>query len=167
MSLLYSRMTGLFLRGAIPNRNSPNRTSRYIAGAEFVVAAGIFLFWMFYFTNDVVSIHDPRLKEIYMAFESAFPFADFYLSLMLIIGGIGLLKDKLFGYFFSVIAGASLIFLGILDVSFNFQNGLYFIGIQEAVLNVLINLACLSFGIYLLLAIWRSKRMGNQPVFSQ
>lgn len=164
MSIYYSRLTCFLLKRAIPNRNNPNRTNRFIAGAEFVVALGIFLFWIAFFTQDVVSINDPHLKEIYMAFESAFPFADFYLSLMLIIGGIGLLKNKLYGYFFSVVAGASLIFLGILDVSFNFQNGLYSIRIQEAMFNVLINLACLCFGIYLLFAIWKSKKVGYLSV---
>lgn len=63
-------------------------------------------------------------------------------------------------------AGASLIFLGILDVSFNFISGLYALGVQETVFNLVINFACLSFGTFLLLAIWRIKRMGNQPVFS-
>ena len=164
MSIYYSRWTCLLLRRASPNHNNPNRTNRFIAGAEFVVALGIFLFWIAFFTQDVVSINDPHLKEKYMAFESAFPLADFYLSLMLIIGGMGLLKNMFYGYFFSVVAGASLIFLGILDVSFNFQNGLYSIGIQETASNVLINLACLSIGIYLLFAIWRSKKMGNLSV---
>jgi len=164
MSIYYSRWTCLLLKRARAGRNNPNRSNRFIAGAEFVVALGIFLFWIAFFTQETVSINDPHLKEIYMAFESAFPLADFYLALMLIIGGIGLLKNMLYGYFFSVVAGASLIFLGILDVSFNFQNGLYSIGIQEAAFNVLINLACLSFGIYLLFAIWRSKKMGNISV---
>jgi hypothetical protein len=36
MSILYSRMTGLLLRGAIPNRNNSIRTSRYIAGASLI-----------------------------------------------------------------------------------------------------------------------------------
>lgn len=164
MSIHYSRLACLLLKRARPDRTYPNRTNRFIAGAEFVVALGIFLFWIAFFTQDVVSINDSHLKEIYMAFESAFPLADFYLALMLIIGGIGLLKNMLYGYFFSVVAGASLIFLGILDVSFNFQNGLYSIGIQEAAFNVSINLVCLSFGIYLLVAIWRSKKMGNISV---
>jgi hypothetical protein len=156
-------MTRFLLRRVGRNRPKPNQTSRYIAWVEFAVAVGIFLFWIAFFTQDVVSIQDPQLKKIYLAFESAFPIADFYLALMLIIGGIGLLRNRLYGYFFSVIAGASLIFLGLLDVSFNFLNGLYALGAQETVFNVLINFACLSFGIYLLLAIWKSKTMGNQP----
>jgi hypothetical protein len=165
MSILYSRTTGFLLRRAGLYRNDPYRKSRNIARAEFVVAVGIFLFWIAFFTLDVVNIHDPHLREIYLAFESAFPIADFYLAMMLLIGGMGLLKNKLYGHFFSVIAGASLIFLGLLDVSFNFFNGLYALGAQEAVFNVLINLICLSFGIFLLLAIWRSKKMGKEPAF--
>ncbi|KPJ70030.1 hypothetical protein AMJ44_00930 [candidate division WOR-1 bacterium DG_54_3] len=126
-----------------------------------MIALGIIMFWIAFFTTDLVNISDPRLKEAYLAFESAFPFADFYLSFMLIIGGVGLLKKMPYGYFFSLVAGASLIFLGLLDVSFNVQNGIYFLGAGEALLNIVINSICLGFGTFLLLKIWKDKRFGK------
>jgi hypothetical protein len=104
-----------------------------------------------------VNIDDPHLEEIYMAFESAFPVADISLSIVLIIGGIGLLKKTPFGFLFSLLGGASLIFLGLLDVSFNTQHGIYLLGIGEAIMNLFINLLCLGGGVFLIITIWKNR----------
>ena len=47
-----------------------------------------------------------------------------------------------------VCAGA-LIFLGLLDFSFNFQNGIYALSTADLLLNGFINLWCVVFGIIL------------------
>jgi hypothetical protein len=124
---------------------------------ELAIAAGIISFWIAFFSTDLVNIDDPHLKEIYLAFESAFPVADIYLSILLIIGGIGLLKKMSFGFLFSLLGGASLVFLGLLDISFNTQHGIYLLGIGEAVLNLFINLLCLGGGIFLIVTIWKNR----------
>ena len=129
----------------------------FVAIMELVIAAGIISFWVAFFSTDLVSIDDPHLKEIYLAFESAFPVADIYLSILLIIGGIGLLKKMSFGFLFSLLGGASLVFLGLLDISFNTQHGIYLIGIEEAVLNIFINSLCLGGGIFLITTIWKNR----------
>ena len=129
----------------------------FVAIMELAIAAGIISFWIAFFSTDLVSIDDPHLKEIYLAFESAFPVADIYLSILLIIGGIGLLKRMPFGFLFSLLGGASLIFLGLLDISFNTQHGIYLLGIGEAVLNLFINLLCLGGGIFLIVTIWKNR----------
>jgi hypothetical protein len=134
-----------------------------VAVMELAVAFGIIAFWVAFFSTDMVNIEDSRLKEIYVAFESAFPVADFYLAVMLIIGGIGLLKQRLYGTVFSFMGGASLIFLGLLDVSFNTQQGIYSLGVEEAVMNVFINALCIGFGIYLVRAVWKNR---NDLIFS-
>ncbi len=125
------------------------------AGLELVLAVGIVLFWVAFFTADEAHISDPRLKEKYLAFESAFPVPDAYLSIVLVIGSIGLLRKKSFGRLFSLIGGASLIFLGLLDISFNTQHGIYLLGLGEAVLNLFINLMCLGVGVFLVLTVWK------------
>ena len=125
----------------------------FVAIMELAIAAGIISFWIAFFSTDLVSIDDPHLKEIYLAFESAFPIADIYLSILLIIGGIGLLKRMSFGFLFSLLGGASLIFLGLLDISFNTQHGIYLLGIGEAILNIFINLLCLGGGFFIIFTI--------------
>jgi hypothetical protein len=129
----------------------------FVAIMELAIAAGIISFWIAFFSTDLVSIDDPHLEEIYMAFESAFPVADIYLSILLIIGGIGLLKRMSFGFLFSLLGGASLIFLGLLDISFNTQHGIYLLGIGEAVLNIFINLLCLGGGFFIIFTIWKNR----------
>ncbi len=124
---------------------------------ELVLAAGIVSFWIAFFTTDLISIDDPHLKEIYLAFESAFPVPDVYLSIVLTIGGIGLLRKRSYGYFFSLMGGASLIFLGLLDISFNIQHGIYLTGVAEGIMNILINLLCFGGGIFLVLIIWKKR----------
>ncbi|MQY61344.1 hypothetical protein GH153_05870 [bacterium] len=129
----------------------------FVAIMELAIAAGIISFWIAFFSTDLVSIDDPHLKEIYLAFESAFPVADIYLSILLIIGGIGLLKKMSFGFLFSLLGGASLVFLGLLDISFNTKHGIYLLGIGEAILNIFINLLCLGGGFFIIFTIWKNR----------
>ncbi len=129
----------------------------FVAIMELAIAAGIISFWIAFFSTDLVNINDPQLKEIYLAFESAFPVADIYLSILLIIGGIGLLKRMSFGFLFSLLGGASLIFLGLLDISFHTQHGIYLLGIGEAIMNIVINSLCLGGGVFLIVTIWKNR----------
>ncbi|HEB34348.1 hypothetical protein LCGC14_2155140 [marine sediment metagenome] len=134
------------------------KTVKFASIMELAIAVGIISFWIAFFSADLVNIDDPHLEEIYMAFESAFPVADISLSIVLIIGGIGLLKKMPFGVLFSLLGGASLIFLGLLDVSFNTQQGIYLLGIGEAILNISINLLCLGGGVFLIVTIWKNRK---------
>lgn len=127
---------------------------------ELVLAAGIVSFWIAYFSADIVQINDPVLKEKYLAFESAFPVPDAYLSVVLVIGGIGLLRKKAYGRLFSLIGGASLVFLGLLDISFNTLHGIYRLGFGEAVMNLFINLMCLGTGVFLIVVVWKYRLDG-------
>ena len=131
----------------------PDKSKRslgIIAVIEILIAIGIISFWAAFFSTGMVSIKDPQLKETYLAFESAFPLPDGWLVISLITGGIGLLKKKKYGYFFSLIGGSSLIFLGLVDISFNVRQGIYVLGAGEAILNISINLICLISGIFIL-----------------
>jgi len=138
-------------------RMNNQRKNKFIIAAvlELVLVVGIVLFWVNFFLADGVHISDPRLKEKYLAFESAFPVPDAYLIVVLVIGSIGLLRKKSYGRLFSLIGGASLVFLGLLDISFNTQHGIYRLGLGEAVLNLFINLICLGVGVFLILIVWK------------
>lgn len=135
-----------------------------IAIIEIIIAIGIISFWIAFFSTDMVSIKDPELKKTYLAFESAFPLPDCWLVIALIIGGTGMLKKKNYGYFFSLIGGSALIFLGLVDISFNVQQGIYMLGMGEAVLNISINVICLTAGIFILSIIWKNKIKKSGPL---
>jgi hypothetical protein len=127
------------------------------AVGELIIATGIVLFWIGFYAFGFVDIPDPRLKEIYLAYEFAFPVADICLALVLFRGGLGLLRRTSTGNLFSLLGGAALVFLGMLDVSFNAQYGIYRLGLEEALLNGAINIVCLGYGIFLVLMIWKNK----------
>lgn len=135
--------------------NPLHKRMKIAAVLELALAVGMISFWIAFFTSDLVQIDDPQIRDAYLAFESAFPVPDAYLAVVLIIGGIGLLRRESYGRLFSFIGGASLVFLGLLDISFNTQHGIYSLGLDEAVMNLSINLLCLGTGVFLILTIWK------------
>lgn len=126
------------------------RRMKIAAAIEFVLAGGFLAFWTAFLLTDMVDIADPRLREVYLGFESAFPPADIVLAIVLASGGIGLLRGKPYGRLLTLAGGGALVFLGLLDVTFNVRQGIYSLGPGEAVLNGAINFACLASGILLI-----------------
>ena len=54
---------------------------------------------------------------------------------------------------------SSLIFLGLLDFSFNIQNGMYTISLMDMLLNAFINLWCVVFGIIIAINYRKAERL--------
>ena len=65
---------------------------------------------------------------------------------MLVIAGISLLNDQSLGYILTITAGGGLIFLGLVDIGFNFQNKGYSSNIGDTIMNLFINIACVVMG---------------------
>ncbi|TKJ19588.1 MAG: hypothetical protein CEE43_14865 [Promethearchaeota archaeon Loki_b32] len=78
-------------------------------------------FWLvFYFTE----YKNPKMSEVERKHEMSFPFPDLgWIVPNLIIAAIGLLSEQKYGYFFSALAGSGMMFLGIIDLVFDIQNG--------------------------------------------
>jgi hypothetical protein len=74
---------------------------------------------------------------------------------------IGLLAGQTYGVLFTFITASSLIFLGLMDVTFNIQNNLYrLIGKSgQMKFELFINLWTLGLGISLLVLFWPSLTM--------
>lgn len=143
---------------------------RTFAVLQCLLAAGFLGFWVMYFAekscrtpvesctslNDKPCVAKVVACERYLAFENSFPVPDLgYITPLLIVGALGLWKGRRYGILFSLMAGAALIFLGLLDVSFNLQNARYTIDIAEGLMNALINGVCLIFGPILVWRMWR------------
>jgi hypothetical protein len=119
-----------------------------IAVLELLTGIGIILFWIGFFT---ISLAPENPPPCYFAYEHSFPLPDIILSIAIIASGILLLKNKESGRTLAFVCSGGLMFLGLLDFSFNIQNGVYMISTLDLILNAFINIWCVAFGLALYL----------------
>ncbi len=117
-----------------------------LAVLEIVTGVGIILFWIAFFTVGLAPENPP---EGYFIFEHSFPFPDVILCLCLIASGVLLLKQDSRGKVLALMGAGGLMFLGMLDFSFNLQNGMYTMAPSESIPNMCINAWCTGFGLVL------------------
>lgn len=112
---------------------------------QIVFAAGIVLWWALFF---MVERNNPVNTPEYLAFEGSFPPADLgWLVPLLLAAALGNMRGRQWGTSFTLMSGAVLVFLGLLDTSFNLRNGIYARSVTDGIVNVSINAACLAFGL--------------------
>jgi hypothetical protein len=124
------------------------RSVTTVAVLELVTAIGIILFWIGFFTVGLAPVNPPAG---YFSYEHSFPLPDSIFALILITAAVLLLKGKSSGRALSLVAAGGLIFLGVVDFSFNIQNGVYALSVLDLLLNAFINLWCVAFGAVLLI----------------
>jgi hypothetical protein len=123
-----------------------------IAGLQIFLVIGFIGVWIYLLKYELKS---PERSETSRAFEKAFPVPDLgWLTPVLAISAVGLLMNQWFGVFFTIVAGSSLIFLGLLDISFNLQNGGYKGKTWDIIFNLVINLICVVYGPLFLVYGW-------------
>lgn len=124
-------------------------------------ALGIVLWWGLYFT---VTRHAPPPVSAYFAFEDAFPLADLlWLTPLLLLAARHNARRTPQAPVWTAASGGTLVFLGLLDLTFNLQHGLYTHTLAEGLLNAGVNLACIGFGLYSLAYALRSLRRAADP----
>jgi cbb3-type cytochrome oxidase subunit 3 len=111
---------------------------------QILIAIGFIGFWIYFFA---VENKNPENSETYLAFERAFPVPDLgFVTPSLFVSAVGLFLNEPYGIFFTIVSGSALLFLGLLDISFNIQNGGYTKDISDTIMNLFINLVCVIFG---------------------
>jgi len=120
-----------------------------------LTAVGLVLFWIGFFTVGLAPENPPAG---YFAYEHSFPPPDITLAIVLLIGSMMCLKGQAKGAIILAAAGGGLVFLGILDMSFNFQNGMYSISVMDMILNAFINLWCVIFGALIVAKVMKVSR---------
>ena len=130
---------------------SDRRKGKAIPVLEIATAAALILFWIGFFTVGMAPESPP---ECYFAYEHAFPLPDILLAIALLASAVLLLKDNQLGRTLALVAAGALIFLGLLDFSFNLQNGVYSSSTLDLILNAFINIWCVAFGLAI---VWRHK----------
>jgi hypothetical protein len=107
------------------------------------------LFWVLYFANVIVLSEES--ESLVKGYESAFPFADALLGVLLMLAGIGLLKKRYYGTFFLIAAASMAVYLGVLDITFYGRQGMYFPLTASTVFAMFVNVSCIGGG---LLGLW-------------
>jgi hypothetical protein len=128
----------------------PHNPHRVIAILEIVTALGLGLFWLAFFTVGLAPANPP---VGYFQFEHSFPVPDLLLAWLLLIAGRCLLdvrpERRRLGRALSLVGAGALMFLGVLDISFNVQNGMYAISLLDTLLALAVNAWCVGFGVAL------------------
>jgi len=121
-----------------------------ISALLIATAIGVVYYWADFYLRGAVNV---ITDDWYIKFERAFPPADLWMAACAIIGAVGLLKDDAYGLLFALIAAGSLIFLALMDITFNIQNRLYrLISISSQMkFEVFINVWTLGLGIALII----------------
>lgn len=108
---------------------------------QLLTAIGLVLFWIAFFS---IGFENPNYPTYYTKFEHSFPLPDTFLCIILLIAYINRKKENWKNY--TLIAAGAMIFLGLCDFSFNILNGMYSVGIADAIMNAFINIWCVGFG---------------------
>ena len=143
-----------------PTTGTSQRARTIIAGIMFFAAALTIAYWIIWFGGGRALLASSG-AESYFVFENAFPAADGWLALTLIIGAIGLLQRKSWGLLFSLLAGGAGIYLGCMDVLFDLENGIYLVpkgaDPTSAIIEMCINILTFGLSIAGIIYIWRNR----------
>ena len=93
-----------------------------IAVLLLVTAVGTAAYWVDFFWHGSVHVVE---EQWYIRFERAFPIADGFMAASAAAAGVGLLTGAAWGQALGLVAAGGLVFLGLMDVTFNVDNGLY------------------------------------------
>lgn len=127
-----------------------NDFRRLIASLEIVTAAGFILSWA---TLLFIGMAPENPPACYFAYKYPFLLPDGVLCILLLISGVLLMKGREMGFKLSLIAAGGLVFLGLVDLAFNIQNGVYSASALDLVINGLLNAWCVGFGLFIIIAL--------------
>lgn len=98
----------------------------------------------------------------YYTFENAFPAADGWLALTLLLGALGLALNRSWGLLWGLLAGGAGVYLGCMDVLFDLENGIYLVpkgGDPSAVIiEACINALTFALSAVVLTYLWRRRQ---------
>lgn len=133
-------------------------------GAGFILAVISFgvlatlSYWLVWFGVDrelLATAHTDR----YYAFENAFPAADLWMVACGLAAIVALVRRRASSFLWIIAAGATSIYLGLLDVLFDFENDIYRSPDTGGVcLELAINVLTLAFGAVIITWAWRKRR---------
>jgi hypothetical protein len=136
------------------------------AALMLLTAAGIILFWVSFFA-DLDAQRESTFasqSEAWLAWELSFPLPDAWVAATALLGAVGLWRMRPSGLLFGLVSGGAMVFLGLIDILFFLENGLYTPMSSEVAIELLIHLWVTGFGLFAIATIWKHrKHLTNQP----
>ncbi len=138
---------------------------------NIVIGIGIFAvvattaYWFFWFAAPgVVQSRmpgDPGFA-VYSGYELAFPLPDSFMALAALVGVIGLWKMKDWGFFSMLLAAGAAFFLGLEDLLFDLENGMFVPFSGPAIIELLIVLVIMALGPAMVVLLWKHRKEFNR-----
>jgi len=130
-------------------KNRPKGTI-IVAAVLLFAAVTIPIYWISFFSGS------GRVTEerCYLIFEYAFPAADAWMAITAFLGFVGLLSRKSWGALFALLAASASIFLGLMDVLFDLEYGVYWMASPDVATEIAINILTLVLGPVVIWYVW-------------
>lgn len=136
------------------------RIAERILGVLLLIGAAVTAFyWWDYFSGGDVMVLRTRW---YTAFESSFPVADGWMALCMTVSGVGFLLRQRFAAPWGLMAGATLLYLAAMDITFDVENGFYALAATNRAMRfeIFINVTTVLLALATLLISARAIRRG-------
>lgn len=132
-----------------------------IIGMMLFAALLTIAYWVVWFLVDRNLLASSQAAA-YFTFENAFPAADGWLALTLLLAALGLARGRAWGLLAGLLAGGAGVYLGCMDVLFDIENGIYLVpkgGDPSAVaIEVTINILTFALSVVGITYFWRHRR---------
>ncbi len=134
------------------------RGGRFILGLLIFGVVATLAYWLVWFGIDREILASDHTASYY-AFENSFPIADAWMVLTGLAASVALVRRRASALLWTIAAGSVSIYLGLLDVLFDLENGIYRSpDTGGVVVEVVINVLTLSMGAVVLEWAWRKRR---------
>jgi hypothetical protein len=132
-----------------------------VIGLGVFAVAAVCLYWITWFAApQFIQARAPADLDyqIYVNFEQAFPLADGWLALASLVGVVGLWRMRDWGFLFMLLAGGAAIFLGLMDLLYDLEHGMFAPFTAEAAVELVIVILLLALGPAMIALLWRRRR---------
>ena len=105
------------------------------------------IYWIAFFATGNLT---PSPTDVGLRFEMAFPAADMWMAIAAALGAISLKRGWALGYPMAVAAASAMLYLALMDVAFDLENGVYMLGRGQVAIEIAINVFCIGAAAILL-----------------
>ena len=132
-----------------------------VAVLMLLTAVGTLLFWVTFFADLEVqrSGYLASRCDAWFAWEMSFPLADAWMAATAILGAVGLWRLRPTGLLFGLVSGGAMVFLGLIDVLFFLENGLYVPLTGEVAVELFIHIWTAAFGLFAIVYVWAQRTL--------